>query len=227
MLNKYDRLKYRRGIYDSLFTGRLLGRSRRLKRLIANYPVYSPPNPGESQRLSEMEATQNFEYFEQEKSNRINIIENLLGEFEVFIDCKNPSVDGLMSMDAWAYQQWEGIYIPQLVKTNIYDFPVTGEVAHVRSLLFDTSVLLAECYLSQSISSEWYLDVGRQSQDQEMTSFNRVIIKNRSKDLPEIIDMEAQVFLHYSLQKKSLSVIESDQKIGRTLAEPVIDLLQC
>jgi hypothetical protein len=73
MKNKYDRLKFRRGNLDSLFTGRVLGRTHKLKKLIYNYPIYSPPYPSQSQTLSESQANQNYEYFKQEKSKRLNI----------------------------------------------------------------------------------------------------------------------------------------------------------
>jgi hypothetical protein len=204
----------------------VLGRSHQLKRLLNDYPVYFPPHPGPCRNLLLDQALKNYKFFEQEKSHRLAVLSELLDLFEIIIDTQNPERHSLMLLDAWAYQQWEGVFIPALLKSNIYTFPTEGEIAHVRSLLFDISILLGECYLSLSHKSEWFLDVSNQSKDDEMSSFNRVIIKQEPRDTNNFIDMEAQVFFHYGLQKKNPALIEADQKTGRILAEPVISLMK-
>ena len=231
MNSEHDRLKYRREGAGNFLNRLLKSDSRQLKKMLAGYPKYSLPHPGICRSLSVKQATENFQFFEQQKKHRLVAISDLLGKFDISIDNAKPDKHSLLLLDAWAYQQWGAIYDSTIKKNKMYSFIQDEPQVRMRSLLFDTSVLLGECYLSLNNAARWHLDSSESSKGAGRTTYNRVVIllppeENQSSDRSKLLDMEENVFYHYAAQKSSNGVIDAEQKIGRVLAEPVIKLIE-
>ncbi len=226
----YDRFKYRQsGLVQSLLH-KFGSAATQLKKTLTDYPVYAPPNQGVAAMLTPEQAQANQVYFYQEKSRRLTLIKNLLQSFDITLNTNNPNEHALMQMDAWAYQQWPAVYHPSLVTSHVYSFNFAGSETQVRSMLFDVGLALGECYLSLTEGARWFLDTSELSAAEQRPSVNRMVIllppkPGQSEGWHDVLDMEAQVFYHYSLQTKAQPLLAVDQKTGRVLAEPVLKRL--
>ena len=227
MALKYDRVKYRSESLLGKWFNYLSGDSRLLKKFLSDYPVYVPPHPSEAGKLSLAQANENFQFFENEKSSRLQLIVELLKKFELALDYQKPQEQTLLQLDAWAYQQWASIYHKSIDKVGVYRFDLTGYDGQIRSFLFDMAILLGECYLSLNSIARWSID----TKDKSSETFNRVVVSvpaptDGSESVARLLDIETHVFFHYRSQCKSKLSILTDQKIGRVLSEPVLALLK-
>jgi len=226
----YDRAMYRS---DDFLTGLVKSwnpRARKLRGLLRAYPIYSPPYLEENVSLSDSEALSNFQYFEQEKQNRIALVDDCLREFSIPLDFRSPNRHGLLLLDAWAYQHWKSIYDRKLAPMHTSGFSFTPVQARVRSFLFDISLFLGECYLSLDGDARWFLDDSESSRNDEMATCNRIVLwrpphEDHFSNVSNLLDIEAHVYFHYAAQKNSIASLCVDQKIGRVLAEPILRLL--
>lgn len=178
---KYDRLKYRKeGRFQTLIR-KITKKNSALVKYLHEYPPYTPPHKGDSIELSNTQAKENFRYFKKVKSDRINLIIQLLSKLSLEINPEKINKDTLLRLDEWAYQQWPAIYDQTLARNGIFSFTFNNSLLKIRSMLFDLSILLGECYLNLCPNAKWFLDLGLEDGDEQRGSYNRVIILETKK----------------------------------------------
>jgi len=227
-MSSNGRLKYREGAANR-FLHHVLGQTTQLKRALSGYEGYCPPFIHLPSQLNDDQAAANFEFFIQTKDERLAMVGALLGQFGVWIETTNLSVKSLNLMDEWAYQQWPQVYVDQLGDYPIPSFDQSGFAHKVRSMLFDVSILLGECFRAYNPQARWIIDNSLSSKEQQSMTINRIVMSEPPTDtrpVSSIIDFEDQVFFHYKkAQIKSDTLIQADSKIGRVLAEPILRLI--
>jgi len=230
-VNMNERLKYRDTHPARQWFDRHYGPASRLKKAMKAYPAYRPPHPAPSTLLTEQQALANYEYFQNNKAVRMRRVLDLLETFNVRVNPTAPERCDLLALDAWAYQQWPGIYEESLTHSVTQGFDQTGFTLTIRSLLFDISVLLGECYLSLNTEACWFLDTSSTSAREVRSSWNRIVIwlppiPGQEAGWHSVLDMEEHVRYHYRMQRQSLDTIRVQQRIGKILSEPVLATLK-
>jgi hypothetical protein len=192
---------------------------------ISNYDVYLPPHSGDAQGLTTQQAQENFSFFNEQKSTRLRIIQTVLANYDLHIDHQKPDRREMLGLDGWAYQLWPGIFREHLWKKNVYSFDFRGIELNIRSLLFDVSVLLGECFINATKSSQWIVDCSDESRNKDAISFNRIVILETLPDeyagkRDPVYDVESHVFYHYGAQKHSDLSKNTDKKMGEIVGFP-------
>lgn len=199
-------------------------------KLIKAYDIYRPPYLEAANRLTDDQAAKNYKFFAEHKDERIQTVQRLLANYPIGLNPAKPDKRSLLALNAWAYEYWPWIYRKKVLEEFYYGFDFADMDARVRSLLFDVSVLLGECYLTLAKSASWHLDSGETSRREDRTTYNRIVILEKLgvEDIyrkPAILDMEAHVYFHYAAQKKSALSNETDRKMGIILSQPIQRLL--
>lgn len=223
----HERLKYRDTSLARQLLSKWYGPASLLKKTLKDYPIYRPPYPGNPRRLVETQALDNYDYFMQVKTERLALVSELLDRFDVQVNPSHPRREDLLTLDAWAYQQWPNLYHKSLAGMVVPDFDQASPLLPIRSLLFDVALLLGECYLTLSPEAQWYMDTSKASQVEERPSNFRMVVLLPPIPRPEsgwfnLLDIEKHVFYHYRMQGRSLDNIRVDQRVGKVLSEPVL-----
>lgn len=232
MTLRYNRLKNRQEGIAHLLIRKMTKNSSPLVKYLHDYPQYTPPFKEESINLSSSQAEENFEYFNKVKSDRLVVIKQLLSSFSLEINPKEVDKESLLSLDEWAYQQWPAIYDKSLAIHGMYTFTFKNKnLLKIRSMLFDLGILLGESYLNLCPNAKWYLDAGLESGDEQRGTCNRIIILETKKakqedDWDYYFDIEDHVFGHFTCQTKANTLLLVDQKMGKVLSKPILDLLK-
>lgn len=228
---KHDRLRYRSAGLISNFRTR--SERSRLANVMRSYSVYRPPHPAAPSQLTLEQANENHTALMDEAVSRIKVIQQLLVESGITLTPENPTADSIRALDAWAYQQWPGIFDKDLwlLISRSFTFELSGQNLAIRSMLMDLSLLLSRCYLAVSQQAQWMLDARQDSLQMQAITCHRTVIKTMLQTDgairgADVIDLEVNVLRHYGSQKKDNSILIMDQRIGQIVGEPVVRLIE-
>ncbi len=226
-----DRLKYRGGNFAEILLRKISAESAHLKELLKSYPAYRPPYAELADLLSDSQAEECFNFFQAHRMRRLHVVTELLEKFHIALDPTRPDKESLSALDNWAYQQWPAVYSKHLARFPFSSFAHEGEALAIRSMLFDISVLLGECYLAIDSNASWCIDTSPVSAEKQLPSWHRIVINLdrlpiQQQAWPNVLDIEDHVYFHYSAQEKPATFIDADWKLGTVLAEPVLKLLR-
>lgn len=94
----------------------------RLPRLLASYPPYATPHPGDARSFSVAQAEENLAYLLDVRERRLRIVAVLLGHFGIDLHAgltaEDPR-DFLAALDRWARAEWPAVYRPSLAGTPL------------------------------------------------------------------------------------------------------------
>lgn len=227
----HDRLRYRSGNVVSNFRNR--SERSRLANQIRSYPLFRPPHVTVPNRLTAEQANENHCALMDAAEYRTEVIQQLLSSFGVTLSVENPTIDSIRSLDAWAYQQWPGIFDQKLWLqiSCTYTFELSDKNLAIRCLLLDLSLLLGNCYRAVNREAQWMLDNRPGTIEDETTTAHRTVIETQLQADgvirgPDVIDPESHVLSHYGFQKTDNPTLMLNQRMGQILGEPVSRLLE-
>ena len=94
----------------------------RLPRLLASYPPYLTPHPGDARLLSLAQCRENLQYLLDVREQRLQLAAELLGHFGIDLRAGPEAEDPrefLAALDQWARTEWPTAYRPSLAGTPL------------------------------------------------------------------------------------------------------------
>jgi hypothetical protein len=127
----------------------------RFKRVLAGYPVYSPPHRGVEWTMQEQDAHDNFEFFLAQRTNRINALEGLMARFGIAIDFTDATKRAL---DRWIATYGAFLYVPE---TGLSFWTHNPEWVGARArfnVILDLAIFIGEFAIKESPNLRWEMD---------------------------------------------------------------------
>lgn len=169
----------------------------RLPSLLADYPPYLTPFPGEPGALSLAQCQENLRYLLDVRERRLEIAADLLRQFGIDLHAGLSAEDPrgfLQSLDAWARREWPAAYTPAFSDRFRICLPARKEGEHiVLAMLMDIAIVLGETVIRKRPEYSWRLDLDPKNHDS--ISYRRVVMAKDQID-PEweetLLDFEYQ-----------------------------------
>ncbi len=169
----------------------------RLPGLLAGYPPYLTPFPGEPGALSVAQCQENLGYLLEVRERRLQIAAELLGQFGIDLDAGLSAQDPrgfLQALDGWARREWPTAYTPAFSSRFNICFSRRKEGEHiVLAMLMDIAIVLGETVTRSRPEYSWRLDLDPKNHDS--VSYRRVVMAKDQID-PEweetLLDFEYQ-----------------------------------
>lgn len=156
----------------------------RLPRLLADYPPFLTPYPGEARLLSVGQCEQNLQYLLDMRDQRLEIAGELLAHFGIDLyaglQAEDPR-DLLDSLDRWARAHWPTAYRQSLSGTPLtwLNLPKTGRNI-VFAMLMDLAIVMGEIVTAKRPDYAWRLDLA--PDNREMLTYRRVVLAKAPHD---------------------------------------------
>lgn len=178
-------------------TGASGRREARLPGLLAGYPPYLTPFPGEPGALSVAQCQENLCYLLDVRERRLEIAADLLGQFGIDLHAGLSAQDPrgfLQSLNQWARREWPAAYTPTFSDRLKVCLPRRKEGEHiVLAMLMDIAIVLGETVARNRPEYSWRLDLDPKNRDS--ISYRRVVMAKDQID-PEweetLLDFEYQ-----------------------------------
>lgn len=132
---------------------------RRLKRVLAGYPVYSPPHLGVEWTMPEQDARENFEFFQTQRTHRIDILKRFLAQFDVSLDFTDRAKQAL---DRWIASYGALLFVPETGYSFWTHRPEWVGPRSGLNVIFDIAIYLGEFAIAESPELRWTMDVRRE-----------------------------------------------------------------
>jgi hypothetical protein len=136
--------------------------SRLIRRLVRDYPVYSPPHEDCGSELSLAQGQVNYDYFLGTKAARLSSLHSFLASFDV-----KPTLDGegLKSVDAWVHR-YAGHLIDRHRTVSYFSFrtfyPAWVNEQAGLNILWDLGTYAGEMIIHLNSNCEWFFNGGKQ-----------------------------------------------------------------
>lgn len=165
--------------------------------LLASYPPYMTPFPGEPGALTLQQCQENLGYLLDVRERRLEIAADLLVQFGIDLDAGLSAEDPrafLQSLDEWARREWPAAYTPAFSHRFKICLPRRKEGEHiVLAMLMDIALVLGETVTRKRPEYSWRLDLDPKNRDS--VSYQRVVMAKDQID-PEweetLLDFEYQ-----------------------------------
>ncbi|MFN3006333.1 hypothetical protein [Mycolicibacterium wolinskyi] len=146
--------------------------------LLAGYPPYLTPFPGEPGSLSLQQCQENLRYLLDVRERRLEIAADLLQQFGIDLDAGLSAEDPrgfLQSLDQWARSEWPTAYTPTFSDRFKVCLARRKEGEHiVLAMLMDIALVLGETVVRQRPEYSWRLDLD--SKNHDSISYQRVVM---------------------------------------------------
>lgn len=153
-------------------------RESRLPGLLAGYPPYLTPFPGEPGSLTLQQCQENLGYLLDVRQRRLEIAADLLEQFGIDLAAGLSAEDPrgfLKSLDQWARREWPTAYTPTFSDRFKVCLARRKEGEHiVLAMLMDIAVVLGETVTRQRPEYSWRLDLDPKNHDS--ISYQRVVM---------------------------------------------------
>jgi hypothetical protein len=127
----------------------------RLKRALADYPVYSPPHRGIEWTMPRQDARENFEFFLAQRTNRVNALKGLMARFGVAVDFTDATKTAL---DRWIATYGAFLYVSE---TGLSFWTHNPEWEGARlgfGVILDLAIFIGEFAIRESPGLKWEMD---------------------------------------------------------------------
>ncbi len=156
----------------------------RLPRLLASYPPYATPHPGDARSLSVAQAEENLAYLLDVRERRLQIVAELLGHFGIDLhaglEAEDPR-DLLAALDRWARDKWPTVYRPSLTGGPLTWLALPKQGPHiVLAMLMDVAIVLGEIVTAKRPDYAWRLDLA--PDNREMLTYQRAVLAKAPDD---------------------------------------------
>ncbi|ERG69419.1 hypothetical protein [Segniliparus rugosus] len=150
----------------------------RLPELLAEYPPYRAPFPGDPNSLRLAECEENLRYLLSAREERLAVVGGLLQEFGLDARAGLSEEDPrpfLRALDRWALEEWPSAWTPAFPSRSAEQLssPKEGERIAL-SMLMDVAILLGEIVVRRRPDYAWRLDTAEENRD--MISHRRVVV---------------------------------------------------
>ncbi|MUL84763.1 MULTISPECIES: hypothetical protein [unclassified Mycolicibacterium] len=165
--------------------------------LLAGYPPYLTPFPGEPGSLSLQQSQENLGYLLDVREHRLQIAADLLAQFGIDLDAGLSAEDPrefLQSLNEWARREWPAAYTPAFSDRFKIGLSRRKEGEHiVLAMLMDIAIVLGETVTRQRPEYSWRLDLDPKNRDS--VSYQRVVMAKDQIDpdwAETLLDFEYQ-----------------------------------
>ena len=150
----------------------------RLPGLLAKYPPYRTPFPGDPSSLSLAACEENLRYLLEVREERLAVVGGLLREFGLDLRAGLSADDPrpfLQELDRWAREEWPSAWTPAFPDRYAEQLssPKEGERIAL-SMLMDVAIVLGEIVVRSRPDYAWRLDLAEENHD--MVSYRRVVV---------------------------------------------------
>src|SRR5260370_15619265 len=136
--------------------------ARKLKASLVSYPIYRPPHLRSEIDLTASKAKENFEYFLQQRSFRLQSFRDFMKRFNIDVATTDAS---LTDVSHW-FDHYGGLLLNFRPYSSIalraflhYDPPWTGTHIGINAV-WDLAIYLGECVIARRPSAHWALNTG-------------------------------------------------------------------
>jgi hypothetical protein len=134
----------------------------RVRSAMQGYPVYAPPNPQNEIELPANKAKENFDYFLQQRSTRLQHFRDFMKKFGVDAE---TTADGLNAVSDW-FERYAGLLLhfqprdtSNLRAFMNYHPPWSGEHVGI-NVVWDLGTYIGECVIARRPRVHWDLNTG-------------------------------------------------------------------
>ncbi|SLH88438.1 Uncharacterised protein [Mycobacteroides abscessus subsp. massiliense] len=192
--------------------------SGKLPQLLADYPPYETPFPGDPRKLSLAQCEENLHYLLDQRAARLKIAADLLRRFDIDLDAGlvAPKPDALLaSLDAWAHAEWPAAYTPAFSASPKLWLPRHKAGEHiVLAMLMDIAIVLGQVVINKRADYGWRLDDAIENRD--MGTYRRVVA-TKARDDPRwtatALDFETECIYYFDSIGRN---VPGDPPIGTT-----------
>lgn len=179
----------------------------RLEGLLAAYPPYRIPYPGEGCSLTPVQAQANLAYLLDHKAERLGVVRGLLAEFGLDLGAALAAPDPRPFLDAlwsWSAAEWPAVYDPKLTTIEGWLNSTRDGPEIVSSMLMDVAIAQAEIVLVRRPDYGWALDLDPENKSgiegQGTKSWQRpVLLRPADEVIPLLMfDLEGAVWNDYT-----------------------------
>jgi hypothetical protein len=152
-----------------------------LKRALADYPVYNPPNQGIEVLMTEQQARGNYEFFLADKARRVEGLGRFLTTFGIALDFSERAK---ASLDSWLASYAAFLYVPESPPSFFTYNPGWVGPRQGLNIIFDLAIFIGDFAIHESPILRWDMDnrtePGRTRRDEQ---FQRPVL-NAGETLP-------------------------------------------
>jgi hypothetical protein len=124
----------------------------RLRRALAEYPVYEPPHQGIEMLMGEREARENFEFFMSSRTERIEHLRELLAPFGLSLAFSD---EAKIALDAWIARYAAFLYVEESGSSYLTRNPPWRGPRAGFNVIFDLATFLGEFAIHESANLRW------------------------------------------------------------------------
>jgi hypothetical protein len=135
-------------------------RNRKLKRMLAGYPAYTPPHLGIEWTMSEQHARENFEYFLAERAKRLDIVKRFLEPFGISLDFTDRA---RRAVDRWLASYGALLFVSETGASFWTHRPQWAGPRSGLNVIFDLAIYIGEFAIVESPWLSWDIDVQHES----------------------------------------------------------------
>jgi len=128
----------------------------KLKKALADYPIYAPPHIGLAAYLSASQAQENFKHFLSQKEGRLDALRELLQRFGVRLDFEESTKSAL---DQWLHRYGGLVYVEETRPTFYTHGAPWDGARRPLNVIFDLGVYLGEFAIRETPDLSWGLDL--------------------------------------------------------------------
>jgi len=132
----------------------------RLKRALAQYPVYRPPHQGIEMDMSEAQARENFAFFLAQKAGRVEGLARFLASFGVSLDFTDTTKGAL---DEWIATYAGFLYVREEGSSFMTHDPEWDGARLGLNVILDLAIFLGNFAIHESPGLRWDMDTVMQS----------------------------------------------------------------
>lgn len=128
----------------------------KLRRALADYPIYAPPRRGLAALMAAPQAEENFAHFLSQKEARIEALKALLGKFGLHLAFDEATKAAL---DRWLHRYGGLLYVAETRPSFFTHDPVWDGARRSLNVIFDLGVYLGEFAIRETPGLSWGLDL--------------------------------------------------------------------